>query len=68
MHLARETIEQTYQLTPEERMRKDCLENLTIALTKLLAKCKAGGDTLNIETTRYTLRIEDLARDLGAVL
>ena len=55
MKISDKAREQPLGLTEEEHIRESCLENLTIILVKLLAKCKASGDTLDAGTDVSTL-------------
>ncbi|KAL1652367.1 hypothetical protein SLS61_004969 [Didymella pomorum] len=50
MKLSDNAREQPRGLTEEKLTRQSCLENLTTILSKLLAKCKASGDTLDVGT------------------
>ncbi|KAF3051781.1 hypothetical protein E8E11_011027 [Didymella keratinophila] len=55
MKLSDNVEEQLHGSTEEELSRQSCLENLTAILTKLMAKCKASGDTLDAGTHVSTL-------------
>ncbi|KAF1930043.1 uncharacterized protein M421DRAFT_3805 [Didymella exigua CBS 183.55] len=55
MDLSLKSVGQPYELTEEERIRQNCIKDLTAILVKFLDKSKASGDTLDTEIDAKTL-------------